>query len=201
MQLLETERLLLRPFTKDDVESYYEVYWQIAAGHNGQQRQADEHPNVDDIRDENAYYLGFANYSFLQPFGRWMMVLKTERQNIGACLLIPQLFTPDEVALCAAPESHKPRFGAFEISMGWALARSYRGDGYAAEAARRLIAYGFDTVKLQRVMSWADPDNIASISVMRKVGMQIVSPPEAKRVISIIENDHPLTTQSGYSLR
>ncbi len=58
MQLLETERLLLRPFTKDDVESYYEVYWQITAGHNGEQRQADEHPNADDIWDENVYYHG-----------------------------------------------------------------------------------------------------------------------------------------------
>jgi len=192
MQTFETERLLLRPFTQADGESYYPVYWRIASDHNGELRQADEHPNPDDIRDENEYYLSFANYPFLQPFGRWMIVSKTEPQNIGVFHLAPQLFTPEVVALCADPQSHKLRFGAFEIIMGWALARPYRGYGYAAEAARTIIAYGFETLKLQRLLSQTDPDNTASINVMKKVGMQIVSPPDARQVISIIENDQPL---------
>ena len=192
MQTFETERLILRPFTKADGERYYTVYWRIASDHSGERRKADEHPNPDDIRDENEYYLGFANYHFLQPFGRWMMVLKTEQQNIGVFHLVPQWFTPEVVALCAGLQSHKLRFGAFEIIIGWALARPYRGYGYATEAARTIIAYGFETLKLQRIMSCTDPDNTASINVMKKAGMQIISPPDAKQVISIIENDHPL---------
>ncbi len=50
MQTFETERLFLRPFTPADGESYYRVYWRIASDHNGEHRQADEHPNPDDIR-------------------------------------------------------------------------------------------------------------------------------------------------------
>lgn len=192
METFETERLILRPFTQADGESYYPVYWRIASDHNGDQRQADEHPNPDDIRAENDYYLSFANYRFLRPFGRWMIVLKTEQHNIGVFHLIPHLFAPDVVALCADPQSHKLRFGVFEVIIGWALARPYRGYGYATEAARTILAYGFETLKLQRIVSWTDIDNMASINVMKKVGMQIISPPGAKEVYSIIENDQPL---------
>ena len=192
MQTFETERLILRPFTKADGEKYYTVYWRIASDHSGEHRKADEHPNPDDIRDENEYYLSFANYPFLQPFGRWMMVLKTEQQNIGVFHLVPQLFAPEVVALCADPQSHKLRFGAFEIIMGCALTRPYRGYGYATEAAQPIMAHGFETLKLQRIMACTDPDNTAAINVMKKTGMQIVSPPDAQQVISIIENDHPL---------
>jgi RimJ/RimL family protein N-acetyltransferase len=189
METFETERLILRPFTQADGESYFQVYWQIASDHNGDQRQADEHPNPDDICAENDNYLSFANYPFLRSFGRWMIVSKTEQRNIGVFHFIPHLFGPNVVALCADPQSHKLRFGAFEVIIGWALARPYRGYGYATEAARAMLAYGFEILKLQRIVSWADIDNAASINVMKKVGMQIISPPDSKEVYSFIEND------------
>lgn len=194
METFETERLILRPFTQADGNSYYQVYWQIASDHKGELRQADEHPNPDDIRAENDYYLGFANYPFLRPFGRWMIVTKTGQNNIGVFHFIPQLFAPDVVALCADSQSHKLRFGAFEVIMGWALGRPYRGYGYATEAARAMLAYGFEILKLQRIVSWTDIDNTASINVMKKVGMQIISSLDSKQVYSIIENDQQLKT-------
>ena len=199
MPILETERLILRPFTKDDTESYFDVYWQIAEGLDMEQFTPNARPNIDDIREENEYYLNFANYGFLRPFGRWMVVLKSEQQNIGTCLLIPHLFTPEEVTLCAEPERHRPQFGAFEILIGWAIIRSYRGYGYATEAARELIVYGFHTVKLHRIVSWTDPENTASLNVMRKVGMQIVSPLHSSRVISMVEGDYGMKIDESQS--
>ena len=192
MDTLETKRLGLRPFTKDDVESYHALYWLIASNHRDAHSQGDEHPNVDEIRSENEYYLGLTNYPFLQPFGRWMVILKAEQQNIGVCHLMPQLFTPDEVELCIEPHNHKLRFGAFEIIIGCALTTPYRGYGYATEAAQAIITYGFETLKLQRILACTDPANTASINTTKKAGMEIVSPPDAKQVISIIENDYPL---------
>ncbi len=186
MQTLETEHLMLHPFTRSDVENYYRIYWQIASDHGGEGPAADAHPSLEDIRAENEHYLSFANYQFLQPFGRWMIVLKSGEQNIGVFHLVPQLFPPEIIALCS--ESQSFRFGALEVVMGCALTRPYRRYGYATEATQRVISYGFETIKLQRILAETDLNNTASINGMKKVGVQIISPPDSKQVISIIES-------------
>lgn len=45
--------------------------------------------------------------------------------------------------------------------------------GYAAEAAQALVPYGLSVLKLQRIVATTAYDNLASISVMRKLGMPI----------------------------
>jgi RimJ/RimL family protein N-acetyltransferase len=56
--------------------------------------------------------------------------------------------------------------------VGWALNIEYRGNGYATEAARALVAYGFAKLALHRI--WADTSNInvPSWKVMERLGMR-----------------------------
>lgn len=58
--------------------------------------------------------------------------------------------------------------------IGWILHRDYRGRGYAAEAARALLFYAFDTLKARRVQAHCDSRNAASVNVMQAIGMTLV---------------------------
>jgi len=61
--------------------------------------------------------------------------------------------------------------GQPEIEIGYRLARSAWGKGYATEAVRAVQAYAFNTLNIKRLIAIIDPSNAASIRVAEKVGM------------------------------
>jgi RimJ/RimL family protein N-acetyltransferase len=58
-----------------------------------------------------------------------------------------------------------------DIEVGWHLARRVWGRGYASEAARALLRYGFETLRLDEILAVVDPANERSAAVTRRVGM------------------------------
>jgi RimJ/RimL family protein N-acetyltransferase len=56
--------------------------------------------------------------------------------------------------------------------MGWALGVEYRGQGYATEAARALMDYGFNSLGLHRIHADTSTDNVASWRMMERLGMR-----------------------------
>jgi ribosomal-protein-alanine N-acetyltransferase len=58
-----------------------------------------------------------------------------------------------------------------EVEIGWWLTPSYWGKGLATEAAQAVMNYGFDHLKLTKIISIAQPANHRSIRVMEKLGM------------------------------
>jgi RimJ/RimL family protein N-acetyltransferase len=60
---------------------------------------------------------------------------------------------------------------AGEVEVGWRLARSAWGHGFATEAARAALAYGFGTAGLDDVMSMTAQINVRSWRVMERLGM------------------------------
>jgi RimJ/RimL family protein N-acetyltransferase len=68
-----------------------------------------------------------------------------------------------------------PRFtAAFTpcVEIGWRLAVEHWGKGYATEAARLALAYGFETVGLTEIVSFTTVSNLRSRAVMERLGMQ-----------------------------
>ena len=63
-----------------------------------------------------------------------------------------------------------PLDGAVEV--GWRLAREHWGQGYATEAARAWLAYGFETMDLAEIIAFTAPANQRSQAVMRRLGMR-----------------------------
>ncbi len=59
-------------------------------------------------------------------------------------------------------------------NLGWAINPEFQNHGYATEAARRLIEYGFSELKLSVVYATCDTRNAASFKVMEKLGMRRV---------------------------
>lgn len=76
------------------------------------------------------------------------------------------------------------------VEIGWRLAARVWGRGLATEGARAALAFGFDVLGLNEIVSTTVPTNIRSRRVMEKIGM--VRDPHA-------DFDHPLLP-SGHRL-
>ena len=57
------------------------------------------------------------------------------------------------------------------VEIGWRLARGAWGHGYATEAARACVDYGFGKLGLHQILAVAAKGNIRSRAVMRRLGM------------------------------
>ena len=57
------------------------------------------------------------------------------------------------------------------VEVGWRLARSSWGNGYATEAASAAVSFGFDRLRLEEIVSFTSAINERSIRVMRRIGM------------------------------
>ena len=62
--------------------------------------------------------------------------------------------------------------GAFEADLGYILARSAWGQGYATEIARTLLHVGFTQLGLQRIFALCDMHHLASARVLEKAGLR-----------------------------
>ncbi|MFF3087264.1 GNAT family N-acetyltransferase [Streptomyces nojiriensis] len=57
------------------------------------------------------------------------------------------------------------------VEIGWRLARAAWGKGYATEAARAVLAHGFDTLALPEILAVTTAGNLRSQAVMQRIGM------------------------------
>jgi [ribosomal protein S5]-alanine N-acetyltransferase len=62
--------------------------------------------------------------------------------------------------------------GAFEADIGYELNPDYWSRGLATEAARGIIRFGFEQLKLHRISSWCVADNVGSAHMLEKIGMR-----------------------------
>ena len=152
---IETERLLLRDFTLKDVEALAacradERYWRF-------------YNLVDDIEANAREHIElFVRWQEQQPRTHFQLaiVLRQTGRLIGNCGLRQgaQVFhrSPD----------------ASEAELGYELDPFHWGNGYATEAARAMVAYGFQTLGLHRVFASCLGDNEASWRLMERLGMR-----------------------------
>jgi RimJ/RimL family protein N-acetyltransferase len=77
------------------------------------------------------------------------------------------------------------------VEVGWRLAHEHWGRGYATEAARASLEFGFDEIGLSEIVSFTAARNARSYRVMEKIGMHR-NPAE--------DFDHPLVPE-GHVLR
>ncbi len=144
---LGTERLRLRRFTPADLEPLLGVFGDPEVmRYVGAERRPLDQPEV-------AALMALAESQWQrQGFGLLAVVERETGRLIGEAGLQPLEQGPD-------------------IETGYTLARAAWGRGYATEAARAILRWGFAGLGLQRVVAVADPANAASLRVLDRLGM------------------------------
>ena len=142
---IETNRLILRTVTMDDVEEVASS-WRL-----------DEGPiSTKEAKDKITWMLG--NHIQNGP-GR----------IVHLCLAIMEKDTHEIIGWCGL--DHLDRTMEHPV-LFYLLKASYWGKGLATEAARAVLGYAFRELKLDRVDSGAAFENMASKRVMEKIGMR-----------------------------
>jgi len=109
-------------------------------------------------RQQSIQFIQRAIDSFQQrKYCQWAMELKLESNCIGYCGLVPFDTGPDSESKVA--------------EIGWRIARSQWGRGLATEAARSVLDYGFNELRLERILATVQLHNRASQRVAEKLGM------------------------------
>ena len=150
---LETERLVLRRFTEDDVDILVELDGDPEVMHfiNGGRPTPRLEVETDILPAFLDYYERFAGYGF------WAAVEKSTGQFLGWFHFRP--------AKAAEPD---------EVELGYRLRKSAWGKGYATEGSRALIDKGFAEHGVERVVAFTMVVNVASRRVMEKAGLRYV---------------------------
>lgn len=83
------------------------------------------------------------------------------------------------------------------VEVAWRLAREFWGRGYATEAARAAVEFGFTQAGLDEIVSFTVPANVRSVRVMEKLGMKF----SGEFAHPGIAEGHPLRRHVLYRLR
>lgn len=147
--LMETERLLMRPWRESDVDCYMALSNDV--GYN-----CFTHPGRFSVRDTGEARQRIRERIDLfdeRKLGKFPIFLKQTGEFIGTCGIAPFDFHREP-----------------EMELGYRLCLKHWGRGYATEAAVAARRYGFADLGLKRIMALALPQNSASVRVLEKLG-------------------------------
>lgn len=146
--MIETERLILRPFRMSDGAAFAEINADEAVRYwlGGAQTRA----------ESDAAMLRNIAYVEEHGFGFMAVERRADRRLIG-------------MAGVRALHPTIPLPPALEV--GWRLARDCWGEGYASEAARAALDDAFRRTDAETILATTAKDNLRSQAVMRRLGM------------------------------
>jgi ribosomal-protein-alanine N-acetyltransferase len=149
--VVETERLLLRRLTMDDLDDLAVLYRDPEV----RRYFPDGVLTHEQTRDELVWVIDvyYARYGY----GLWATILKETGTFIGRCGLLPW-----EIG------------GRSEVEVAYLLDPEHWGRGLATEAARAIAEYAFATLPVDRLICLVDPGNGASRGVAVRIGMTLL---------------------------
>jgi RimJ/RimL family protein N-acetyltransferase len=146
---LHTARLRLRRFVPEDFDALHRIY-----------QDAEVMRFMGGVRT-----LEQSRFYFAGNLEHW------ERHGFGVLAVEPR-----EAAEGAAPLLGRVALAHLEdtgdVELGYLFDAPYQGQGYALEAAARVVDWGFEVLALPRIVAIALPDNLRSFHLMRRLGMQ-----------------------------
>lgn len=147
--MLETERLLLRPWQARDYPEFAKL--------NADSKVMEFFPVCLSRQESDALALRFQTLIEQQGWGFWAVELKATHAFIGMLGL-------------NAVNPNLPFNPATEI--GWRLHPAYWGQGLATEAARATLKFGFEQLQLDEIVAFTALQNQRSQALMERLGMQ-----------------------------
>jgi RimJ/RimL family protein N-acetyltransferase len=167
MKPIRTERLILRNWEDRDRELFHRI--------NSDERVMEFFPfrrnraQADAKMDEFRAWIAEDGYGFAAA----------EIAATGECIGFVGLLDTD----------HLPDLPAGTVEIGWRLAPEFWGHGYVTEAAEAWLAFGFETLGIDEIISFAVKDNRRSTAVMQRIGM--TADPSADFDHPDISDGHP----------
>ncbi|MGY0040963.1 GNAT family N-acetyltransferase [Pedobacter sp. NJ-S-72] len=147
--MLETQRLLLRRATADDLQSLFDIY-----GDPETNLSNPAGPLTSLEEAEKVLQKWIAHWN-TQGFGTWAISLKED---------------PDSIIGFGGLSLKK--YGIKErLNLGYRFATTAWGKGYATEMCLANLDYAFQQLKQSVVYAVVRPENTASIKVLKKIGM------------------------------
>lgn len=146
--ILQTDRLIIREFSLEDAQGFYEMNLEPAV-----LQYTGDRPftTVEEARVFIQSYNHYQEYGY----GRWTLIHRSSEQYLGFCGF---KYHPDSA----------------EVDLGFRIPLPFWGQGFATEAAQGCLAYGLAQLGFSRVIGRVAQANKASIRVLEKVGMQYV---------------------------
>ena len=141
---LRTDRLILRPWRESDLEPF--------AALNDDPKVMEHFPARQSRAESDATVGRVREHFEREGFGLWAVEVPGVAPFIGFTGLQRPSFMP-------------------VVEVGWRLAKEYWGAGYATEAARASLAWGFANLDLDEIVAMVVPNNVRSQRVMAKLGM------------------------------
>ncbi len=164
--LIETERLTIREFALDDLTARHDLMLEAFG---------DEITPAD-----GRQFLLWASLShqefgklYQPPYGDRAVVLKESGVLIGSVGLVPSVIPWRVLPKYRAPGEPPTEFTSPEFGLFWAILKSQQGHGYATEAGHAVCDFIFTSLNARRIVATTERTNLASQSVMRKLGMTI----------------------------
>ena len=146
---LRTERLVLRGWRDDDRAPF--------AGMNADERVMAHFFATMTRAESDAAADAIAAHFTRYGYGLWVVERPGEHPFLGFVgLNVPTFEAPFTPA----------------VEIGWRLVPEAWGRGYATEAALAALRYGFVDAGLHEIVSFTSPENVRSIAVMERLGMQ-----------------------------
>ena len=147
--ILATERLVLREFVEDD--------WPAVLAYQ-----------------QNPLYLRYYEWTERTPEGarefvRMFLAQQQQAPRIKFQLAATLKSTGQLIGNCGI---RLKSADAREADIGYELDPRYWGQGYATEAARVIVQFGFAQLRLHRIWSWCIAENAGSAHVLEKLGMR-----------------------------
>lgn len=144
--LLETPRLLLRNKVPEDARFLLELNSDPeVTRYTGD----GAFNNLEEAEDIVRYVISqYDRYGY----GRWLVILKETGEPLGWCGL-------------------KYHADSGDTDLGYRFMKQHWGKGYATEAGKACLDYGFGALGLKRIIGRSDQANLASVHVLKKLGM------------------------------
>src|SRR5262245_3993919 len=149
MDILETNRIVLRHLVLSDAADLYRIYMDPETI----KFMGKAPDTVEEERDHIQSHI--VHHYEKYGVGLWATVLKENNRFIGRCGLM-----------------RKQIEGVEEVEIAYLLDREYWGKGLATEAAEAIIKHGSAKYGFRRIVAVIHPQNVASIRVAEKIGMK-----------------------------
>lgn len=145
--MIETDRLILREISFEDRDELFELHTDPEVQKYTGESVVQSLDQID--RAIRKRHRDYSQYGF----GRLTTIKKDTHEFIGWS------------GLTYLPEFDK-------VDIGYRFKKKFWGQGFATEASKAILEYGFNTLNLDLIIAIALPENKASTRVMEKIGME-----------------------------